>query len=447
MKINKEELLVVSSWRNFIIRKFIDVKLLISKGYQYDELIRLEILVYSCLLAYVFGVSYIVISLINGISIAVIWNYILFHTISIPVVLILIKKGKGEWAKFTMVVLGTGFMTYKAGSMGRGSGMDIAMLMIVAGAFAFFSLKQMNFIIATIGLTILSLIFLELTDYSYWGQHNSSAYEYLFNLYTTILFIVIFYYVVVRINEFIRKKIITLNNRLKVKNNRLIALNEELDRYVYRVSHDMRSPITSMMSLNKLIQKTDDINTVRELLQMQDDCIQKLDIHIQQIIDISKNLKTDLVITEANFTHELNEILKELKFMSVEANIDIRTNIEQYAPFFTDLQRLRIILSNLISNSLKYYNIDDPNKYVACTIKVNSQRTLIEIEDNGIGISPETKAKLFTMFFRGTSQSKGSGLGLYIVKEMIGKLHGSIRVESERFKYTRFIIELPNLKK
>jgi signal transduction histidine kinase len=440
-------MLGVSSWRNSIIRKFIDVKLLISKGYQYDELIRLEILVYSCLLAYLFGSSYIIISLMNGISFFVIWNYILFHTISIPVILILIKKGKGEWAKFMMVVLGTAFMTFKAGSMGRGSGMDIAMLMIVAGAFAFFSLKQFKFIVATISLTLLSLIFLEYTNYSYWGEYPSNPYEYLFNLYTTILFIVLFYYVVVRINNVIQKKIITLNSRLKVKNKRLLDLNEELDRYVYRVSHDMRSPITSMMSLNKFIQKTDDIDTIRELVRMQDDCIQKLDIHIQQIIDISKNLKTDLVISEVNFTREVSEILKELKFMSGEAHVDIRTQVEQFSPFFTDLQRLRIILSNLISNSLKYYNTEEPNKYVKCTIKVNALLTIIEMEDNGIGISPEVKAKLFTMFFRGTSQSKGSGLGLYIVKEMVAKLQGTIRVESERYKYTCFTIELPNLKK
>lgn len=346
-----------------------------------------------------------------------------------------------------MVILGTAFMTFKAGSMGRGAGMDIAMLMIVAGAFAFFNLKQIKFILATIGLTMVALIFWEYTDYSYWGNHNTNKYEYLFNLYTTILFIALFYYVVVRINEFIREKIVTLNQRLKEKNQRLVAVNEELDRYVYRVSHDLRSPITSLMSLNKLIRSADNLDTVKDLLQMQDDCIQKLDVHIQQIIEISRNIKTDLVISDINFSQLLNEVMMELKFMSVEARIEVILKVEQYAPFYTDKQRLSIILSNLLSNGLKYFNSEAKNRYLSCTVKVNSQRALIEIEDNGIGISSEDKTKLFKMFFRGTSQSKGSGLGLYIVKEMVGKLQGTIRVDSERFVYTKFSIELPNLKK
>lgn len=429
--------------RNHILRRFINVRLLVSKGYGYDELIRLEILVATIILAYILGTGYIVVSLIQGTSWIILSNYLFFHSLTLPLILWVIRKGYGDWAKFSMAVFGTLFMTIKAGSLGRGSGMDISMLMIIAGAFTFFPLRQYYFILATLVLTLICYVFLEWTDYSYFGTQTPQPLEYWFNLYTTIGFLILFYIVTLRNSDFIQKKVTSLNKKLIIKNKKLISVNEELDRYVYRVSHDMRSPLTSMMSLNQLIVKSADEAEKAEMLQLQQECMLKLDQHIQQIIDISKNLKTEPVYSTIAWEPLVEQVLKDIRPMAEKENIHIEVQVQQSSPFVSDINRLQIILSNLLSNSFKYYDALKTKRWVRCSIQSHANLATITIADNGIGISKEAKIKLFTMFFRGTTQSKGSGLGLYIVKEMVHKLGGSIQVDSEIDSGTRFTIQLP----
>jgi signal transduction histidine kinase len=106
--------------------------------------------------------------------------------------------------------------------------------------------------------------------------------------------------------------------------------------------------------------------------------------------------------------------------------------------------QIKTILNNLISNSFKYYRISDERPTIEIDISINDQFTTILIKDNGIGIAKENLKSIFDMFYRASNQSKGSGLGLYIVKEMVGKLSGTISVKSKVGVFTQFIIELPN---
>jgi signal transduction histidine kinase len=81
---------------------------------------------------------------------------------------------------------------------------------------------------------------------------------------------------------------------------------------------------------------------------------------------------------------------------------------------------------------------------VTITIQITSEKAIISFHDNGIGISAENQEKIFNMFYRASEQSDGSGLGLYIVKNAIDKLNGSVQVTSKEGEFTNFIIQLPN---
>jgi signal transduction histidine kinase len=113
----------------------------------------------------------------------------------------------------------------------------------------------------------------------------------------------------------------------------------------------------------------------------------------------------------------------------------------------TDPSRFKIILSNLFSNAIKFQKkISEQSPCLSVSISTGNDKLKLMVADNGEGIQPEMKEKIFDMFFRGNSKAYGSGLGLYIAKESAIKLGGSISVESEYGKGTTFVLELPNKK-
>jgi signal transduction histidine kinase len=106
---------------------------------------------------------------------------------------------------------------------------------------------------------------------------------------------------------------------------------------------------------------------------------------------------------------------------------------------------LNIVLYNLVSNALSYYNPYEEHPYVRLQVTANEREAVIRCEDNGLGIAPEHQDKIFRMFYRASTDSKGSGLGLYIVKEAVDKLQGQISLQSTPGKGSTFIIKIPNL--
>lgn len=132
--------------------------------------------------------------------------------------------------------------------------------------------------------------------------------------------------------------------------------------------------------------------------------------------------------------------------MSEAKGIQYEINIKELEPFYTDRLRLNTILENLISNAIKYHKEGDSGKYIRITGSSDRENLHIIIADNGIGIAPEYHQKIFEMFFRISGNKDGSGIGLYIVKDTIEILQGSIELKSEKGQGTTFIIKLKNLK-
>lgn len=437
---------VIAFIRAKILRRFIDLKVMLQKQVSHDEIIRCELLVAMCLISLSFGTFYIIAGLVMNISLLGVLNYLIFFMTTIPIVLYLLKKGMYNPAKLIMMILGTAFMFIKASSLGPASGMNLSMMTILFATFAFYSIADYKYILLSVFITLTSIGVLEYTDYSLLGiDVSTNAYEYEFNFIATILLCVLFFYVILRVNQYNNKKLLRLNNKLLSKNNRLKKINQELDSYVYKVSHDMRAPITSMMGIVNLIKEQHDISNIKQLAELQEACLGKLDDHIHQIIHLSRNNKTGIQYEPIDFAEIIREIFDELSFFENAVKTEKIISIKENATFYSDEYRLKMILTNLISNAFKYARTSISNAFIEVDLTVSEKETIILVRDNGIGISAESQSRIFDMFYRGTDVSKGSGLGLYIVKEMVVKLNGEVSVESELASYTTFRLVFPNV--
>jgi signal transduction histidine kinase len=233
---------------------------------------------------------------------------------------------------------------------------------------------------------------------------------------------------------------------LEKANSELRKTNQELDRFVYSVSHDLRSPLTSMLGLIEISEDEIEDQFIIRNFEMLKTSINKLDSFIGDIINYSRNSRQEIMKQEIDFEEMLAEVRSNMKYLNKHKRmIEISLEITNDNAFVSDRQRLSIVLNNLVSNAIRYQDLQTPDPAVNVTIDTRENETSILIKDNGVGIKKEFHEKIFNMFYRVSRNSEGSGLGLYIVKETVEKLKGRIEVESEPGVGTAFKIHIPNL--
>ena len=234
-----------------------------------------------------------------------------------------------------------------------------------------------------------------------------------------------------------------IKNQLEKQNQELKKTNSELDKFVYSTSHDLRAPLKSVLGLINLIEMEDNAMLIKEQMQMMKTSVVKLDDFIEDIMHYYRN--TQLIVNPELLN--LEEIIEKIQFNLANINgfekIKFIRNIEPSVTLLSDKQRVTIILNNIISNAIKYKDLKKTEQFVKIDVFNSIVSTNIIIEDNGIGIAEQDTQKIFGMFFRATKHSTGSGLGLYIVKETLEKIGGTIHVESVIGKGTKFIIKIP----
>jgi len=238
-----------------------------------------------------------------------------------------------------------------------------------------------------------------------------------------------------------------VEERLEQQNLELKKTNSELDRFVYSTSHDLRAPLTSVLGLINIIDEnvapaeTDQ----KERIGMMKQSIAKLDSFIEDIMSYSRNSRMEIEKDEIDFEELINESRQILKYMETDSRSKIQVDVVQQGKFISDRSRILIAINNLISNAIKYQDKAEPNPQINIAVHSDSLKAILTIEDNGIGIPEEKQEKIFDMFFRATKLSKGSGLGLYIAKETMTKLNGTITMKSNQSRGTLFTLTIPNL--
>lgn len=230
------------------------------------------------------------------------------------------------------------------------------------------------------------------------------------------------------------------------KNNllELQKVNFELDSFVYHASHDLRSPLRSVMGLLNIYHEETNPSSKADCIEMIEGSIKRLDNLVVELLSISRNDRIDDVHAPLNFIVEINNSISSYFNASNTKNLDIRVRVIQPVSFVSDITRVRIILNNLISNAIKYRDATKPMSIIEIDVEVNSTEAKIVVEDNGEGIIEGKLGSIFDMFFRATEKSEGSGLGLYIVKNVVDKLNAEIKVESQELEGSTFTVIIPN---
>jgi signal transduction histidine kinase len=224
----------------------------------------------------------------------------------------------------------------------------------------------------------------------------------------------------------------------------LQKVNFELDNFVYHASHDLRSPLRSILGLINLLRIEDNEKAKKNCVDMIEGSINRLDNLVQDLLSMSRNNRVNDAHVEVNLMNEINYSFANFYHVSDTKNLEIVTKVRQPVIFKSDITRIRIILNNLISNAIKYRSYERERSYIHIDVEVNEKEAVFIVDDNGEGVPLSKQAYVFDMFVRASESSEGSGLGLYIVKNVLEKLKGTIAMESEEDKGTRFTVRLPN---
>lgn len=231
---------------------------------------------------------------------------------------------------------------------------------------------------------------------------------------------------------------------LKMTMEELSERNFELDQFMYKTSHDLRSPLSSVLGLINLAKLDKDKEKGDEYFDKIEGRIRKLDEFVRSMLSYAKVSRAEITTSEVVLEDLIDTSVKELEYLENFRKVNVTVKRKNKAKFRSDEMTLKLIFGNIISNTFKYYNPAN-NSYLKITIDVNSLSGIVVFEDNGIGIQSEYLNRIFDMFFRATEKSEGSGLGMYIVKQAVDKLNGKIEITSEYGKGTTIKLILPNL--
>ncbi len=230
----------------------------------------------------------------------------------------------------------------------------------------------------------------------------------------------------------------------KEKTEEIEKKNKELDNFVYKVSHDLRGPISSLLGLHHVASLDIKDKNALQYLNMYHEQIKRLESIILDFIDLTRLKESHTQHTPINFQKNISECIRSFNYLSNYPKINFDIHIEKGLDFRSDQSSINSILQNLIENAIKYA---DPNKkpFVKISIvkQTNTPHLCIKVEDNGIGIADNFKENIFDMFFRANDTVQGSGLGLYILKTAVERINGSLYFESEEGTGSLFEVKLP----
>ncbi|MBX2967767.1 MAG: HAMP domain-containing histidine kinase [Cyclobacteriaceae bacterium] len=327
-----------------------------------------------------------------------------------------------------------------ASSEAPATGAYILFIPIALGAFAVFNYKQRFIAVNLAALTYSLFVLAYFGDFSIlpkrmYSEHELTA-NFLINFAVALPTSILAIYLLISLNHHNGRELVNSNRMLK-------KLNEELDRFVYSTSHDLRAPLSSVAGLINLAKDNENPQEVKRYLGMMENRVNTLNKFIKDITDYSRNNRLEIT-RERIRVHELaNEIWEALRYSSEAQVITFKNEIPEDLIIHSDTRRIHVILSNLISNAIRYHDLRKEDPYIRLQHYAVNTSHSFSVEDNGQGIAPEIQKRVFDMFYRGNESSQGSGLGLYIVKETTSKLAGSIHLNSHPRKGSTFTFTVP----
>ncbi|MES2730211.1 MAG: HAMP domain-containing sensor histidine kinase [Bacteroidota bacterium] len=233
-------------------------------------------------------------------------------------------------------------------------------------------------------------------------------------------------------NEAIVEGIDELNDT----NNELKRINEDLDNFIYTASHDLKAPISNIEGLMSVLIKKlkvkgwedDSTKRIAELINTSIERFKETIVDLTEVAKIGKDTQDNEGMV--SLTEVINDVLLDLRGKIIDYGVEVEHWIAPEIDLFFNRKNLKSIMFNLIDNAIKYRS---PNRQpiIAISLESTSGYQVLTIKDNGLGIDPNKKDKIFGLFKRLHMHVDGTGVGLYIVKKIIENAGGKIEVESK----------------
>lgn len=317
----------------------------------------------------------------------------------------------------------------------------------VAAAALVFNTEERFWRIFFISLSVVLLLVLFISEFnllSVWRQSFAqSGRPFVFNVVSSLLVTAIFIYFMIQLNEGSEQRLRKLTDEIRQKNTDLQKTNEQLDRFVYSASHDIKLPIISIKGLTHLA--SIDCQDQKSLLYFAkiEDQTDKLGRFLLDMLEYTRNSRTVVKPEQVKVRELVDEVLGNLTHIDHASRVEIKKFVRIEETIMIDRVRFMVILNNLLSNAIKHHNYSLANPWVKIMISKVGDKIQVMVADNGFGINEQYKDKIFEMFFRASDSPIGSGLGLFIVKETVEKMNGKIMLSSKEGEGACFRIDLP----
>ncbi|WP_338789962.1 HAMP domain-containing sensor histidine kinase [Bernardetia sp. Wsw4-3y2] len=378
------------------------------------------------------------------------WYWLIPFCYLISIIIIKVYLGT-DWAAHWFL-LGFNIMVfYFSSSVGRNSNIHFLFFVSILLIPSILNIRSKRYVIFHTIFPLLFALILVLYDYDIF-PHLPQIDDYYENMFGKVNMLLLFIilpvvtWVLIKSYQDIFNQLMESEKILLSKNIELSKTNQELDNFVYSVSHDLRAPISSVLGLINISKAESDINQLKYYEILKEKSLLKLDSFIKDILDYSRNSRIKVTPQKINWQEYITELTKEFEYLPKAKYVEVEIAIAQEEEeFYADLYRIGIIFNNLLSNAFRYSDKQKEYSFVKIKGDINKDKAHIIIQDNGIGIATEHQQKIFEMFYRASENSKGSGLGLYILKETLEKINSTIKLDSELGKGTTFYLEIPNL--
>jgi signal transduction histidine kinase/tetratricopeptide (TPR) repeat protein len=245
-------------------------------------------------------------------------------------------------------------------------------------------------------------------------------------------------------NIHLDKELKERNVDLEKANESLRKVNDELDNFIYKTSHDIRGPLASLKGMcNVAIMDVTDPVALGYLKKL-DITAEKLNTILARLLIVNQINNSAIGTQPIDFDQIVDDVLLLEKKKGIPTRLTIRKNIEAEIEYYSDKEFIRIIFENLIDNAIKFYNNTEwAEPFVLINVQRVEDQVVIKVTDNGIGINQAQPGKIFQMFSRASDRSESGGIGLYITKTAVEKLGGVIDFKMTPERYTEFSVVLP----
>jgi signal transduction histidine kinase len=235
-----------------------------------------------------------------------------------------------------------------------------------------------------------------------------------------------------------------LENIVNERTQKLAKTNEELDLFIYRASHDLKGPICRLLGLTQLGGVETEEPTAQHYLAKIEQNVQDMDGLLDKLLMINVINQEVRRYRKITFQEIWADTESALSKSLQKSQIKLEIDFDYQAFFYSDRQLMLLIVQNLVENAI---NFRKPNVNNLAWVKIKayneSTQFSLLVEDNGVGIAPAVRPKIFNMFYRGSELSQGNGLGLYIFKKALDELEGTFELQSQENEFTRFEVKIP----